>query len=287
MSTAGALQLIDYALLACGALIVIAVATLATLHRRWAPLIALPEPPANRLEAVDVLFSLFCVFFFPPMVAQLFALAGIDAAPAATSQPVAMKLPQLVASSVGISLAIAGLLAIGSVRFDRGLAGWGLSLRQPGRRVMQAALAYLVAVPICSALLKGSTYLLEQLGQPLKRHATIVALLDPTTPRLVRIVAILNAVVLAAIAEELLFRGILQPALTKWSASPWTGLLVSSAIFGLIHQPYYDTIVPLTAFGIILGYLYARTGSLSLAILTHGLFNAKTILWLLMGATPE
>jgi membrane protease YdiL (CAAX protease family) len=43
----------------------------------------------------------------------------------------------------------------------------------------------------------------------------------------------------------------------------------------------------LTIFGAFLGYLYARTRSLTLVILLHAAFNAKTLLWIAIGAEPS
>ncbi|HUN82656.1 MAG TPA: CPBP family intramembrane glutamic endopeptidase [Phycisphaerae bacterium] len=278
MTTPDLLQNIDYALLGAGAVLVVGAGIRLGVQNRWRAAIALPDSQSNRLELVDVLFSLLCVFVLPPMAGQLLGFAGFGV----TDGPA-----KFVSLGIGLALAIAALIAIGSSRFEGGLRGWGLTTDRPGRIVRLALIGYLVAAPICFAGLKLSTWLLTRLGHPSPQHDTIKLLMDPSTPPSVKSVAIFHAVILAALAEELLFRGILQPAIAKWSRSPWTGILISGGLFGLIHHPYDDTILPLAAFGIILGFLYAKTGRLSLAILTHAMFNAKTILWLLLGATPD
>lgn len=84
--------------------------------------------------------------------------------------------------------------------------------------------------------------------------------------------AILSAVVAAPIVEEILFRGlILESCRERFGRT--TAVFVSAFLFGLIH------IVPLqvvNAFvvGLILGYVYLKTGSLLSAMIIHAVNNA-------------
>lgn len=86
-----------------------------------------------------------------------------------------------------------------------------------------------------------------------------------------------SAVVLAPLYEELLFRGVLLQA--AWSATgrAWPAVICTGLIFGLIHFPQPQAVLPLATFGIILGFLRLYTRSLSVCILVHALFNAKTM----------
>lgn len=88
--------------------------------------------------------------------------------------------------------------------------------------------------------------------------------------------SVATAVVLAPILEEWLFRGIVQPpAVAKWGA--FRGILVSAALFGVIHLMPMQVI---NAFfvGLVLGYLYYKTGSLVPVILLHALNNGVAML---------
>lgn len=92
----------------------------------------------------------------------------------------------------------------------------------------------------------------------------------------------LTAVAMAPLCEEILFRGILQDSLTR-KFGPWRGILIASAIFGVVH------IVPqqvINAFfvGIVLGYIYYRTQSLIPVIIIHALNNAISYFtWMIGG----
>jgi len=94
------------------------------------------------------------------------------------------------------------------------------------------------------------------------------------------LLAVLAAVVIAPIAEELLFRGLLHRSLRlRWRIVPATA--VSSLLFAVVHvdvlvsQPL--ALIGLTLVGVILAVAYERTGSLVVPIVIHAVHNAVTI----------
>ncbi len=87
--------------------------------------------------------------------------------------------------------------------------------------------------------------------------------------------AMLAALVVAPIVEEILFRGLLQRWLVKkWG--PWIGILVASAVFGLVHRIPQQMVAGF-CMGAILGWTYWRTGSLLSAMLLHAINNALSV----------
>ncbi|MBL8878233.1 MAG: CPBP family intramembrane metalloprotease [Phycisphaerales bacterium] len=85
-----------------------------------------------------------------------------------------------------------------------------------------------------------------------------------------------SAIVIAPLAEEFFFRGLLAPALWQATGSAWLAAVLSGAAFGLIHGQPQD-IAPLIALGIALAALRFATGSLAICVGIHALFNARTI----------
>ncbi len=65
-----------------------------------------------------------------------------------------------------------------------------------------------------------------------------------------------------SIAREFFFRGILQTILFKWVKSRWMAIVAAGILFGLAHSDQPQVIPAITAFGIILGIIYERRGSL-------------------------
>ena len=85
---------------------------------------------------------------------------------------------------------------------------------------------------------------------------------------------------IAAIPEETIFRGILQPTLQK-KVGPWSGILLTAVIFAVYHVHFafaLSRIISHTCWGLILGLLRERTGTLWAPALAHAL------MWIIFGA---
>ena len=111
---------------------------------------------------------------------------------------------------------------------------------------------------------------------------------------------IFSMTVMAALVEELLFRGAIQGHFLRKGMKPLHAILISSAIFGVIHLNPIQVAFAF-AIGLIFGWLYYRTGSLvpgiighflnnsiaciQMATLTEEEFNTTTIEWLGEGPT--
>jgi membrane protease YdiL (CAAX protease family) len=89
------------------------------------------------------------------------------------------------------------------------------------------------------------------------------------------------AVVVIATLEEVVIRGRLQPAWTA-EAGPIAGLVVSAAVFALIHLPRYGMgAMPLDfAVGLALGGLRAVTGRVAPCAIAHVIADWGAWFWL-------
>ena len=87
---------------------------------------------------------------------------------------------------------------------------------------------------------------------------------------------VVMVVIGAPLAEELFFRGLVQPALIRRLGPP-VGILGGAAVFGLAHfqAPQFPALFVL---GIVLGALAHGTRRLGPAIATHAAFNGLTML---------
>ncbi|MHB8147491.1 MAG: CPBP family intramembrane glutamic endopeptidase [Vulcanimicrobiaceae bacterium] len=83
------------------------------------------------------------------------------------------------------------------------------------------------------------------------------------------------AVVLAPIAEETIFRVLIFNVGVRYRGF-WFGAIVSSVLFGVAHGDMFAA-VPLALAGIVLCFVYYRTCNAYASMVTHGLFNAFTI----------
>jgi membrane protease YdiL (CAAX protease family) len=90
---------------------------------------------------------------------------------------------------------------------------------------------------------------------------------------------IVLAVVAAPVVEEMIFRGMLYPAVRQM-AGRFVAIGVTSALFGVAHgQP--AVWAPLAVLGAVLAWLVESTGSVLPCIAAHAAFNGLTVLTLL------
>jgi membrane protease YdiL (CAAX protease family) len=82
---------------------------------------------------------------------------------------------------------------------------------------------------------------------------------------------------LAAVGEELLFRGMAQRLLIKMFKNPWAGIIISAFLFSAMHIQFYG-FVPRFVLGILLGAIYWYSGSLWTAMLAHFMYDAVLII---------
>ncbi|MFC6222315.1 CPBP family intramembrane glutamic endopeptidase [Hymenobacter artigasi] len=75
-----------------------------------------------------------------------------------------------------------------------------------------------------------------------------------------------------AVAEELVFRGVIQKNLVRWF-SPHIGVWLGAAIFSAIHMQFFG-FVPRFVLGLVLGYLYLWSGNILVSMAAHFTQNA-------------
>ena len=147
---------------------------------------------------------------------------------------------------------------------------------------VRRALVWGAVVAICfTPVGQGMNFLCARGLELLHRTPAIeqaVETMQKATPGFSRIYLVFFAVVIAPIAEETLFRGILYPTI-KQHGFPRTALLGTSFLFAAVHQNL-PAFLPLMLLGIVLVFLYEKTDNLLACITAHSLFNAFAIVWM-------
>ena len=177
-----------------------------------------------------------------------------DLLSSAASIPLGIALVTEVCATLAI---VIHLVLAGDVKLDRA------TFSPVSVRLMVAAVVLIVGMGC------WTNYLTELIGLPDKNAAIMEGMLR--TP-----LGIISIVLLAPVAEEMLFRGGIQRCLTnKWS-NPWVGICLASFIFGAIHlNPVQIPFAFVT--GMALGYVYWRTGSLLPGIVMHLINNGTSV----------
>lgn len=148
-------------------------------------------------------------------------------------------------------------------------------------RLSPAALAAWVVLGViaCIAITQGSAWLWKShvLTPEWTRTGdqTLVRLLRESPDLGLRLAIVVTACVLQPVAEEILFRGYVYPAIKRHSDRPFAAL-VSALIFAALHF-HVPTLGPLFVFGLLLVVTYEASGSLWVPIGIHALFNTTTV----------
>lgn len=91
--------------------------------------------------------------------------------------------------------------------------------------------------------------------------------------------------VLVPVAEELLFRGLLQDA-AEAALGPVGSAVVVGLLFAAVHfQPWY--LLPLAMIGVVLGYARLISGSVIACAIIHGIYNLGSLLLNRLAAAME
>lgn len=162
-----------------------------------------------------------------------------------------------------------GMLGIGAVFF-----GWLIGFYPLDLIKLDPTLPYDLGFALLITLPMGGAFLLLT-RFPLGPFRLIRSHMDEIIVPLFHKLSIFDLLLislLAGVGEELLFRGLLQPAIGYWTG-PLGGLILASLLFGLAHliTPTYAIMAGLM--GLVIGWSSNYTDNLLTAILIHAAYD--------------
>ena len=166
------------------------------------------------------------------------------------------------------------------------------ALRPPLPRsvFVSGLVTFLIALPVVTAVNLLSLYLLDLAGLPAQQQDLLRLFAEADSSALLAVMIAL-AVLVAPIAEELLFRATFFRFL-RHRAPRLIALLLPGTLFAALHVNWsnYDglaSFLPLITLAIIFSLAYERTGRIATAMIAHAFFNLHTILLLFAGASAS
>lgn len=178
-----------------------------------------------------------------------------------------------------LSLAIVEILMIcvillaGWHYFARRLKGFGLAAKNLLPDAAWAAIALIAVAPLVELLVRavvfiGKLFVGESFQMQQNEGIADILAYDNLS---VKVAIFLFSVLIVPFFEETLFRGIIQSYLRGLLKKPWHAILLTSAIFTMLHPAMHWP--ALLVFSIALGYTYEKSSSLWRPIIMHSLFN--------------
>lgn len=149
----------------------------------------------------------------------------------------------------------------------------------PVNAVWAGLLLFLGSLPLVALTSLLSALVLRAAGIDTEQQELVDLLARSDSLLLIVGMAIL-AVVFAPIIEEIVFRaGVFRYLRTR--VPRMVAFLLSAVFFSALHNNL-AAFVPLVVFGIILAYVYERTGRLAICMFAHAFFNLHTLVILLI-----
>jgi len=156
--------------------------------------------------------------------------------------------------------------------------GLGLSKKKLALAPLLAVGTLVFVMPAAGALLKGSAWLMGKIHWKTQTEEAVRMI--TSAPSLGEQIYLgIFAVILAPVAEEFMFRGVLF-TFVKQCGFPRTAWIGVSLFFALVHADA-AAFVSLFMLALVLTWLYEMTDSLAAPIFTHALFNAANLVVLL------
>ena len=151
----------------------------------------------------------------------------------------------------------------------------GLETTRWQRQLLLIAVALGAALPVMFGLKFASEWLMHQFGWTVEDQGAVQVILNARSVG-IKIYLGFFTVVMAPLAEEFVFRGLLFSSAKKlgWPVSGW---ILVSLLFALIHASA-PIFLPLFVFALALTWLYEKTEGLLAPVVAHSLFNAANVI---------
>ncbi|MFH1878832.1 MAG: type II CAAX endopeptidase family protein [Candidatus Omnitrophota bacterium] len=220
-----------------------------------APLWGVPD-----ILRVTIIFLSFAYLF---AVLQAFAIKKFAVL---GNQNFNMVFNTSLANIVGISV----ILYFVRKKYGQGVSALGLTVKGAGKSVFYGIIGYLALIPVL-ILIMALTYAVTKLIKYQPPVQPIVELFMKEKETSVLWMSTVFAAVFGPVAEEIFFRGFIYGALKK-NLGVFGGILVTALLFSALHA-HIVGLLPILALGILLSYLYEKTGSLAAPITVHIIHN--------------
>jgi membrane protease YdiL (CAAX protease family) len=229
----------------------------------------------------DWVLRLLAGFYSAMVLGQLVALGYKEAFPSAAAN-------QLVVFAVGTFTYQFVTLVLVHIFLRQHQISWAeaFGFREPrlGRTIFLGVLVSIFLLPVALSLAELSMRVLRYFGGPAEAQHAVQVVREATSVLQLAVQA-LAAIVFAPIVEELIFRGVLYPAVKHYTGAK-AALWGVSILFAITHTNL-TVLLPLTVLGIILTFLYETTRNLLAPIIAHSVFNAANFAFLVFQRYQE
>ncbi|MGD2278816.1 MAG: type II CAAX endopeptidase family protein [Candidatus Omnitrophota bacterium] len=226
-----------------------------------------PEPP--RWTIADIvrvtLIFLSCGYVF--VILQAFFAKAV---PILDNENFRMILDTAMVNIVGISVILYFIVK----KYNQDISALGLTTKGLTKNIFYAIVAYIALVPVLLAIMALTFFVVKFIQYKPPVQPIVEVFLKEEEPTVLWASAIFAAV-FGPIAEEIFFRGFVYSTIKKSFGIFWA-MIVTSAVFSLLHT-HIVGFVPIMILGLLLAYLYEKTGSLVSCMSVHIAHNLAMV----------
>jgi len=255
--------------------------------RWWITDRPVPLPIDGALPAVRLPLWVGLLLFLAAQTLVVASVLVYDAAADAGLLPwEPLPVPDVFRPGLFVGQVLPVLVALAVLRgFGRGTAAT-LGVRAGNLRsgLAHGVVGVAAILPVCVAALMVNAVVMQMVKAPVTPHPLLEAIEETPDPRAFAFAGLM-AVVIAPLAEEFLYRGLLLMTLLR-HVGIVAALVVSSTVFAFAHftaEP--QALLPLFFLGMALGYIAYRTRSLVAPIIAHAVFNALMLVATFFGSS--
>ena len=176
-------------------------------------------------------------------------------------------------------LAVVLVMYFTVIQYKEDIKALGISVNNFFRNVFYGIVGYIALVPVLILILAITVIVINITKYVPQRQPVVELFLKETNPTFLTYSSLFAAVV-GPIIEELFFRGFMYGALKKYIGIPWS-MVLTAAIFAALHTQIVG-FLPILALGLLLAYLYEKTGTLVASITVHTIHNLGMVFLVLL-----
>ena len=182
-------------------------------------------------------------------------------------------------SSILDTLVVVFIIYFTIGRYKERLVALGISLKNFFKNVFYGIIGYIAAIPVLVAALFIIVALVNLMKYVPEKQAVVELFMkEKNAPFL--IYTSIFAAFAGPIVEELFFRGFMYSAFKKSIGIFWAGLL-TSMLFSALHT-HVVGFLPILILGMLLAYLYEKTGTLVSSITVHTIHNLSMVFFVFL-----
>ncbi|MFH1395547.1 MAG: type II CAAX endopeptidase family protein, partial [Candidatus Omnitrophota bacterium] len=225
------------------------------------------EPSWNFSDVVRVIL-IFMSFGYVFLIVQG---AGSKIFPIVNNENFRMIFNTMVMNVTGISVVLYFVMK----KYKQNIETVGLTSKSFMKSIFYAVVGYIALGPILALIMTG-TFFVTELFHYKPQVQPIVQIFVKENNLTVLFFSTLFAGIFGPIAEETFFRGFMYSAIKK-GVGIWGAMVITSAVFALLHA-HAVGFLPIMALGLLLAYLYEKTGSLTASITVHVMHNVAMVI---------